>query len=90
MPNERTNEARIVGAKQVRRALAAGRVKRLYLARDADPHLTQPLEEQARERGVECVWSGSMRELGRDCGIAVGAACAAVVSGAPTFSGFDE
>lgn len=70
---------RVVGVKQVRRALAAGRVKRLYLARDADPQLTQPLERQARERGVEAVWSGSMKELGRECGIAVGASVAAVL-----------
>ena len=68
---------RVVGVKQARRALAAGRVKRLYLARDADPQITQPLERQAREQGVEAFWLGSMKELGRDCGIAVGAAAAA-------------
>ena len=79
MPNELTNSARVVGVKQVRRALSAGRAKRLYLARDADPQLTLTLAEQAREQGVETLWLGSMRELGRDCGIAVGAAVAASV-----------
>ena len=79
MPEELANAAKVVGVKQVRRALAAGRVKRLYLARDADHHLTQPLEEQAREQGIEAVWFGSMKELGRDCGIAVGAAVAAAI-----------
>lgn len=79
MPNELTNSARVVGVKQVRRALNAGRAKRLYLARDADPQLTRPLAEQAQEQGVEVSWAGSMKELGRDCGIAVGAAVAAVV-----------
>ena len=82
MPGELTNAAKVVGVKQVRRALSAGRVKRLYLARDADPHLTQPLAEQAQEQGVEAVWFGSMKELGRDCGIAVGAAVAAAVRSA--------
>ena len=77
MPNELTNSARVVGVKQVRRALNAGRAKRLWLAQDADPQLTRPLAEQARDQGVEAVWLGSMRELGRDCGIAVGAAVAA-------------
>ena len=77
MPNELTNSARVVGVKQVRRALSAGRAKRLYLARDADPQLTRPLAEQAGAQGVEAVWLGSMRELGRACGIAVGAAVAA-------------
>ena len=79
MPNELTNSAKVVGVKQVRRALNAGRAKRLYLARDADPQLTRPLAEQAGAQGVEAVWLNSMRELGRACGIAVGAAVAAVI-----------
>ena len=79
MHSELENEAKVVGVKQVRRALAAGRVKRLYLAQDADPHLTRPLADQAEAQGVEAVWFGSMKELGRECGIAVGAAVAATV-----------
>ena len=79
MPDELTNSAKVVGVKQVRRALNAGRAKRIYLARDADPQLTRPLAEQAGAQGVEAVWLGSMKELGRNCGIAVGAAVAATV-----------
>ena len=40
---------RVVGAKQVRRALESGRAVRLYIARDADPHLLQPLVQKAVE-----------------------------------------
>ena len=69
--------AKVVGAKQVRRALADGRAKRVYLAKDADPHLTQPLAELARERGVAVSQADTMEALGRACGIAVGAAVAA-------------
>ena len=36
MLTELENTAKVVGVKQVRRALAAGQVKRLYLAKDAD------------------------------------------------------
>ena len=79
MPDEPTNSARIAGVKQVRRALSAGRAKRIYLAQDADPQLTRPLAEQAGAQGVEAVWLGSMRELGRACGITVGAAVAATI-----------
>ena len=79
MLNELTNAAKVVGVKQVRRALAAGRVKQLYLARDADPQLTEPLERQAAEQGVEVCWADTMKALGRACGIAVGAAVAATV-----------
>lgn len=79
MLDEVANAAKVVGAKQVRRALNDGRAKRVYLARDADPQLTRPLAELAGERGVETVWAESMKALGRACGIAVGAAvCAAL------------
>ena len=79
MLNELTNAAKVVGVKQVRRALANGQAKRLYLAKDADPQLTRPLAEQAQGQGVEVVWADTMKALGRACGIAVGAAVAATV-----------
>lgn len=79
MLNELTRADKVVGAKQVRRTLASGRAKRLYLAKDADPQLTEPLERQAQEAGVEVVWAESMKALGRACGIAVAASVAAIV-----------
>ena len=79
MLSELENSAKVVGVKQVRRALANGQVKRLYLAKDADPQLTQPLELQAAQAGTEVVWADAMKALGRACGIAVGAAVAATV-----------
>ncbi len=82
MLNELGQTSKVVGVKQVRRALANGQAKCVYLAKDADPQLTQPLERQALERGVEVVWAGGMRALGRACGIAVGAAVAATTRSA--------
>ena len=70
---------KVVGVKQTRRALNDGRAKALFLARDADPALTEPLAELAGERGIPVCWTERMRELGRACGIAVGAAVAATV-----------
>lgn len=79
MLNELTNADKVVGAKQARRALASDRAKRLYLAKDADPQLTQPLADEAGKRGVEVVWADTMRALGKACGIAVGTSvCAAI------------
>ena len=80
MLNELENTAKVVGAKQVQRALADGRVQQLFVARDADPHLTQPLERQAEEQGLSVNRTYSMKALGSAFGIAVGAAVAAVVS----------
>ena len=71
--------AKVVGVKQTRRALNDGRAKSIFLARDADPALTEPLAELAEGKGIPVCWTERMRELGRACGIAVGAAVAAIV-----------
>ena len=73
------SSAKVVGAKQVRRALKDGRAHRVFLAGDADPQLIDPLREACRNSGVPVEESCSMRELGNACGIAVGAAVAALV-----------
>lgn len=73
------NTAKVVGVKQTRRALNDGRAKGVFLARDADPNLTEPLAAQAEEKGIEVLWIDSMKALGKACGISVGAAVAAIV-----------
>ena len=69
----------IAGAKQLRKAVRAGMVERVYLARDADDRVTAPLEELCRQTGTMISWIPSMRELGAACGIEVGTACAAIL-----------
>ena len=69
----------VVGAKQLRKALLAGRAKAVYLADNADPAVTAPLEELCLQHGIRPIRVRSMQELGRACGIEVGAAAAAVV-----------
>lgn len=70
----------IVGTKQLRKALARGGVRRVFLARDADPAITAPLENLCVQKGVPCSWVRRMTDLGRACGIDVGAAAAATVA----------
>ena len=72
--------AKVVGAKQTRRALESGKAVKVFLAADADPRITEPLALLAQEKGVSVEKSGTMKELGRACGVAVGAAVAALVS----------
>ena len=67
---------RIVGTKQVRKALLSGQPGKLLWARDADPALTEPLVALAEEQGAETEEVSTMRDLGAQCGIEVGAACA--------------
>lgn len=69
----------IVGAKQLRKALNKGIARRVYLAENADPAITEPLAALCQKNSVEFSWVRSMTDLGNACGIEVGAATAAVV-----------
>lgn len=70
----------VAGAKQARRALSSGRAEALFVADDADPRVTLPLAELAREKGVTVNHIPLMKTLGAACGIAVGCAAAVRVS----------
>ena len=70
----------VVGIKQLRRALDGGKVKKVFLAEDADPVLTDPIAQLCAETGVECEAVQTMRALGAACGISVGAAAAAILA----------
>jgi large subunit ribosomal protein L7A len=70
---------RVVGAKETKKALQKGRAVAVYLAADAEERVTGPLRQLARETGVETIDVPTMAELGRICGIEVGAAAAAVL-----------
>ena len=70
----------VVGAKQLRKALSAGKAKEVFLAEDADPAITGPIADLCHQNHVLCTWVSDMSELGRACGIDVGAAAAALVA----------
>ena len=69
----------VVGAKQMRKAVISGRARRVYLAQNADPAITEPLLDLCRQNGVSYAWVKSMKDLGDAAGIEVGAAAAAAV-----------
>ena len=77
---ELTAKKKVVGLKQTRRAVTEGCAEKVYVARDADPALTEPLLQLCRSMGVCAVEVGSMKSLGRACAIAVGTAAAAIVA----------
>lgn len=70
----------IVGAKQLKKALTKGLARQVFLAENADPAITEPLEELCRQHKTPISWVATMADLGRACGIEVGAAAAAVIS----------
>ena len=73
------NQHLVVGTKQLKKAVRAGRARCVFLAENADPAVTQPLAELCAASHIQITWVPSMAELGRVCGIEVGAAAAAVV-----------
>jgi large subunit ribosomal protein L7A len=74
---------RAVGTHQTKKAIDRGRAEVVYVARDADRRVTDPVRQAARDRGIQIVEVESMRALGQVCGIAVGAAAAAILGGGP-------
>ena len=70
---------RAVGTNQTAKAISRGQARVVFVAQDADRRVTEPLLRAARERGMEVVEVPSMAALGRACGIAVGAAAAAIL-----------
>ena len=79
IPKCGAGEKIIVGTKQLKKALAKGRAKVVFLAENADPAVTEPLEQLCRQQNIHITWVSSMSELGQRCGIEVGAAAAAVI-----------
>ena len=74
-----TGTKMVVGAKQLRKALQGGRASQVFLAKNADPTITEALAALCEKNAVPYIWVPSMNELGRQCGIEVGAAAAAAV-----------
>lgn len=71
--------SRVVGAKQSRRAIAQGNASCVYLAMDADPQLTEPIQALCEAENIPVETVPSMKELGAACGISVGAAVATLL-----------
>lgn len=70
---------KVSGVKQSRRAVRDDLALAVYLARDADPALTDPIRKLCLEKGVPIVDRCTMRELGQAAGIQVGTAAAVLL-----------
>ena len=77
--DELNTAKKVVGVKQLRKALSNGLVTTVFLAKNADPGLTEPLAALCEAAKIPVVWAESMQELGTACRIAVGAAAAGIL-----------
>lgn len=69
-----------VGAKQTQRAIALGQAKEVYIAEDADPRITSKIIALCHEKSIKITYVDTMANLGKACGIQVGAAMVSVVT----------
>lgn len=76
----KSSRHKIVGIKQTQRALEKGIVRQIFLAKDAEQHVLRPIIESCRTQGIEMIEIPTMVELGKACGIEVGAAVAALTA----------
>ena len=65
MLSELKTSRKLVGMKQIRRALQEGKVQKVFLAADADPALTEPLAAQCEALGIPVCPVPSMVVAGR-------------------------
>ena len=79
MLSELSSKEKVVGIKQLKKALSDGRARKVFIALDADPRLTDPIAAQCREAGVELEEAPDMKALGQACGIEVGASVAGLL-----------
>ena len=68
----------IIGTKQTVKAIHGGHVIEILVARDAEDRITHTAIVAAKEKGVKINFVESKIELGKACGLQVGAAVVAI------------
>ncbi len=80
MPEALKNPARrLVGARQVLRALSENRIEQVWIAQDADPIVTRPVMDACQRGGVRLTEVDNMVLLGKACAIDVKASVAGLL-----------
>ena len=69
----------VAGTRRVTKAIESGRAALVYVAQDADLFIKNKLRALCDSHGVRLMEADSMQALGKACGVAVGAASAALL-----------
>ena len=70
---------KVVGTKQVKRAIKNEEAETVYIAKDADRKIKDEILKACNEKQIEIVYVDSMEKLGEACKIDVSAATAALL-----------
>jgi large subunit ribosomal protein L7A len=79
MPETIRENSIVVGTKQTLKLLNEDGLSEVLLAQDADAYVTREIEELAQAKLVKITYIESMKKLGRQCNISVGAAAAGIL-----------
>jgi large subunit ribosomal protein L7A len=69
-----------IGTKQTSKAVQKGTAHVVYIAKDADSHVSSPVLKLCEQKGIEVIYVDTMLELGKACGIEVGSASVAIIA----------
>lgn len=70
---------KVIGLKQVTKAINRDQVTCVFLGADADSKVTDPIKDLCREKDITIEAENTMAELGKAAGIGVKAAAVAVL-----------
>ena len=70
---------KLVGVNQVRKAVIKGTAKAVFIAEDSERRIVISIRELCESNDVEIIPVSTMKELGKACGIDVGAAAAVLL-----------
>ena len=68
----------LVGLRQFLRAAETGVALKAFVAKDCAPHIFKEITDNCNKYGISVEYIETMSELGKICGIDVGAAVAAI------------
>lgn len=69
----------VVGTRQTIKTIENNSAREIYVARDAEERITQPIIQSCQEKGLPVYYVDTMAELGKACSIKVGAAMCAIL-----------
>jgi large subunit ribosomal protein L7A len=79
MTNRLKSHNKVVGVKQVKRAINKSETHTVFIAADADEGITSDVSKLCEDKQIQIVHVDNMNELGKACGIDINAAVAALL-----------
>lgn len=72
------NSQKVVGTRRLLRAVQAGEISEVYLAKDADLFIVRQVKDACNRANVRMIEVDTMKQLGEACGVDVKTASAGI------------